>query len=338
MGETPEPKGRLFSCQGARVVAKRGQIARFIEPMECLPVEKIPEGDLWTYELKLDGYRLVGVRTGGKVTLYSRRGTDLSQRFKYVTAALVTLPDETVVDGEIVALDDEGKPNFNLLQNSRSSGSHIMYYAFDVLVSRGENLTKETLSKRREILESIIRLHDHVGISQVSSQTAKEMFAFVKSHGLEGIIAKRSDSVYEPGRRSGLWVKRRINARQELVIGGYIPSHLGVDSIVMGFYRDKQLRYAARVRAGFVPLTRRQVFERIKPLETGKCPFVNLPEKEAGRWGQGLTAEKMKECIWVKPQVVAEVEFLEWTGAHLRHTKFVGLRDDKDPRSVVRET
>jgi bifunctional non-homologous end joining protein LigD len=123
------------------------------------------------------------------------------------------------------------------------------------------------------------------------------------------------------------------------VIGGYVPSHLGVDSIVIGVYRGKELHYAARVRAGLVPLTRRQVFGRIKPLETGKCPFVNLPEKDAGRWGQGLTAEKMKDCVWVKPSLVAEVEFLEWTDAnHLRHTKFVGLRDDKDPRKVVRET
>ena len=155
----------------------------------------------------------------------------------------------------------------------------------------------------------------------------------------KGIIAKRTDSMYEPGRRSGLWVKRRVNHSQAFVIGGYVPGHLGVDSIVIGVYRDKQLHYAARVRAGFVPLTRRQVFERIKPLETAKCPFVNLPEKEAGRWGQGLTAEKMKECVWVKPRIVAEIEFLEWTGAdHLRHTKFVGLRDDKDPRSVVRES
>ena len=147
---------------------------------------------------------------------------------------------------------------------------------------------------------------------------------------MEGIIAKRTDSIYERGRRSGLWVKHRVNLSQEFVIGGYVPSRLGVDSIVIGFYRDKQLRYAARVRAGFVPLTSRQVFERIKSLETGRCAFVNLPEKDAGRWGEGLTAEKMKECIWVKPQVVADVEFLEWTGAdHLRHTKFVRLRDDK---------
>jgi DNA ligase D-like protein (predicted ligase) len=312
-------------------VAKHGETARFIEPMECLPVEKIPEGGFWTYELKLDGYRLEAVKRAGKAILYSRRGTDLSQRFKYVATALTSLPDETVIDGELVALDEQGKPNFNLLQNFRSSESHIMFYAFDVLVRKGEGLIAASLSKRREILASTVRPHDHVGISQVSNQTATEMLAFVKSHGLEGIIAKRTDSMYEPGRRSGLWVKRRINLSQEFVVGGYIPSHLGVDSIVVGLYRDKQLRYAARVRAGFVPLTRRQVFQRIKPLETAKCPFVNLPEKDAGRWGLGLTAEKMKECVWVKPRILAEIDFLKWTGAdHLRHTKFVGIRDDKD--------
>jgi ATP-dependent DNA ligase len=176
---------------------------------------------LLTYELKLDGYRLPAVRTGGKVTLYSRRGTDLTKRFANVTAALVSLPDETVIDGELVALDEQGKPNFNLLQNFRSAESHIMFYVFDVLVRRGEDLTKQNLSKRREVLESAIRPHDHVGISQVSHQTANEMLAFVKSHGLEGIIAKRADSVYEPGRRSGRWVKRRVNLSQ-----GFVPEEM----------------------------------------------------------------------------------------------------------------
>jgi DNA ligase D-like protein (predicted ligase) len=320
-------------------LGRHEQPARFIEPMECLPVETIPEGSLWTYELKLDGYRLVAVKTADRVTLYSRGGTDLSKRFERVRAALSALPDETVIDGELVALDEQGKPNFNLLQNFRSAESHIMFYAFDVLVRRGEDLTKQALSKRREVLASTVKLHDHVGISQVSSQSAEEILSFVKSHGLEGIIAKRMDSVYEPGRRSGLWVKHRSNLSQEFVIGGYVPSHLGVDSIVIGVYRDKQLRYAARVRAGFVPLTRRQVFERIQPLEMARCPFVNLPEKDAGRWGLGLTAEKMKECVWIKPRILAEIAFLEWTGAdHLRHSKFLRLRDDKNPRSVVRET
>jgi DNA ligase D-like protein (predicted ligase) len=306
--------------------------------MECLPVENVPEGGAWTYELKLDGYRMIAVKSGGMLTLRSRRGTDMTKRFEDVAAGLVDMPDETVIDGEVVALDEQGKPNFNLLQNFRSADSHIMFYAFDVLVHRGEDLMKQPLSKRRGILAGILEAHDHVGISQISRQTPKEMLVFVRTHGLEGIVAKRADSIYEPGRRSGLWVKCRLNRSQEFVIGGYVPSHLGVDSIVIGVYRGKELYYAARVRAGLVPLTRRQVFERIKRLQTNKCPFVNLPEQTAGRWGQGLTAEKMKECVWVKPHAVAEVEFLEWTDAsHLRHTKFVRLREDKDPRKVVRE-
>jgi bifunctional non-homologous end joining protein LigD len=165
------------------------------------------------------------------------------------------------------------------------------------------------------------------------------MLKWVKKNGLEGVVAKREDSVYQPGVRSGLWSKYRINLGQEFVVGGYIPSNLGVDSLVVGFYRGKDLIYAARVRAGFVPATRREVFGKIKHLKTQKCPFVNLPELEEGRWGQGLTVEKMKQCVWLKPETVARIEFLEWTGAdHLRHTKFAGLRDDKDPRRVVRET
>jgi ATP-dependent DNA ligase len=166
-----------------------------------------------------------------------------------------------------------------------------------------------------------------------------EMLQFAKSHGLEGVIAKRSDSVYQPGQRTGLWSKYRINFGQEFVVGGYVPSHLGVDALVVGFYLGKDLIYAARVRAGLVPATRREVFDKIKHLKTAKCPFANLPELAAGRWGQGLTVEKMKECVWLRPEAVAQIQFLEWTGAdHLRHTKFVALRDDKDPSRVVRET
>ena len=141
------------------------------------------------------------------------------------------------------------------------------------------------------------------------------------------------------GQRSGLWCKYRVDLKQEFVVGGYTPSNLGVDSLVVGFYRGKDLIYAARVRAGLVPATRREVFDHLKPLKTPKCPFANLPQSAAGRWGQGLTAEKMRECVWVRPAVVAEIQFMEWTGAdHLRHTKFVGLRDDKEPSKVIKET
>lgn len=164
------------------------------------------------------------------------------------------------------------------------------------------------------------------------------MLKFVRSHGLQGIVAKRIDSVYQPGLRTGLWSKHRINMEQEFVVGGYVPGSNGVDSLVVGLYEEKELHYAARVRAGFVPATRRLVFKQLQCLKNSKCPFANLPEKQAGSWGQGLTAEKMKECVWLTPEAVARIQFLEWTGAdHLRDSKFVALRDDKDPRKVVRE-
>jgi ATP-dependent DNA ligase len=161
----------------------------------------------------------------------------------------------------------------------------------------------------------------------------------VREHGLEGLVAKRIDGIYQPGKRTGLWAKHRINLGQEFVIGGYTKGTQGFDALIIGFYRDKEFVYAARVRAGFVPATRREVFAQIKDLKTEQCPFANLPETGAGRWGQGLTAEKMKECVWLQPEAVARFDFLEWTGAdHLRHTKFVAMRDDKDPKKVVRET
>jgi DNA ligase D-like protein (predicted ligase) len=315
------------------------QAASFIETMDCLPVSKLPDGPEWTYEIKLDGYRLEAVRKSRATTLYSRRQNVLNQRFPYIATALKDLPNETVIDGELVALDADGRPNFDLLQNFRSAESRIVYYAFDILMREGERLTGLPLLERRAILASVVEPGEHVALSQVSDRPAAEMLRFVKDHGLEGVVAKRSDSVYQPGQRTGLWSKYRIDLSQEFVVGGYIPSSLGIDSLVVGFYRGEDLVYAARVRAGLVPATRREVFERLKHLKTSKCPFANLPEPAAGRWGQGLTAEKMKDCVWIRPEVVAQIQFLEWTGAdHLRHTKFVRLREDKDPSKVIKET
>jgi ATP-dependent DNA ligase len=164
------------------------------------------------------------------------------------------------------------------------------------------------------------------------------MIRAVSGQGLEGVVAKRKDSTYEFGRRTGSWVKYRLNRGQELVIGGYTPGPHGLDAIIVGYYKADDLIYVARVRNGFVPTSRRQVFEKVRPLVTPDCPFVNLPEERRSRWGEGLTAEDMKHCVWVRPQVVARVEFLEWTESdHLRHSKFAGLRDDKNPRSVIKE-
>ena len=217
----------------------------------CLS-RKSPKGANWTYEIKLDGYRLEAVRSAGETTLFSRRKNVLNKKFHYVAEALEGLPNGTVIDGELVALGADGHPNFNLLQNFRSAESRVVYYVFDILIHKNRDLTQLPLSERRKILSNV--------------------------RSILGPIAP------PPGMRSGLWSKYRINLGQEFVIGGYIPSNLGVDSLVVGFYRGKDLIYAARVRAGFVPATRREVFEKIKHLKTQKCPFKNLPELVGRRY------------------------------------------------------
>ncbi|MGD0443499.1 MAG: RNA ligase family protein [Edaphobacter sp.] len=232
-----------------KTLAKR--TADFIETMDCLPVVKVPEGPEWTYELKLDGYRLEVVRAKRETILYSRRRNVLNKKFPYIASALEYLPEGTVIDGELVAMEPDGHPNFNLLQNFRSAESHITYYAFDILVHKDRDLTMLPLSERRTILRSVIVPADHIALSEVSDQTAAQMLSFVRSHGLEGIVAKRADSVYQPGLRTGLWSKHRINLGQEFVIGGYVPGTHGLDSLVVGLYQGKDLHYAARVRAGF---------------------------------------------------------------------------------------
>jgi ATP-dependent DNA ligase len=167
---------------------------------------------------------------------------------------------------------------------------------------------------------------------------AERMLALVRNHGLEGVVAKRLSSTYEHGRRSGAWAKMRVELAQELVIGGYTPGSHGFDAVLAGFYRSDGLHFCGSVRAGFVPASRRTLHAKLTPLEAAACPFVNLPEASAGRWGQGLTAAKMKDCVWLRPETVAQFRFLEWTPAdHLRHAAFVALRDDKDACLVVQE-
>ena len=312
--------------------------AQFIEPMECALVSELPEGADWTYEVKLDGYRTVGVRTSGESILYSRNGKSFNKRFPRIAEGVDDLPAETVIDDEVVALDEAGRPDFHRLQHFTAHASRIHYFVFDLLILKGRNLTELPLTERRKILKSLKLGSPRIRISEQFDISAGDLIAAVRQQQLEGVVAKRKSSVYEEGKRTGSWAKMRINKGQELVIGGFIPGPHGVDSIIVGYYRGKDLVYVARVRNGFVPATRRMVYERLKPIITDKCPFVNLPETGRSRWGEILDAEKMKKCVWVRPKPVAVVEFLEWTeGDRLRHSKFVALREDKDPREVVKE-
>lgn len=313
--------------------------AQFVEPMQCLAVDRLPEGKPWVYEVKLDGYRALGIKSGGHPKLLSRNRKDLSARFREVASALAKLPDETLIDGEIVALDANGRPSFGALQNA-SPSAVLRFFVFDLLFIRGRNVQKESLDRRRQLLrkELIPKMSGIVCYSDTLEASAADVVAAVKEQGLEGVIAKRRDSHYEAGRRSGSWVKMRVNKGQEFVIGGYVPAGSNFDSIIVGYYKGDELIYVARVRNGFTPTLRDSVFKQLPTRETQACPFVNLPQRDRGRWGEGLTAEKMTQCRWLRPELVAQIQFAEWTdGDHLRHSKFAGLRDDKDPKEVGRE-
>jgi bifunctional non-homologous end joining protein LigD len=309
-------------------------------PMLLLRKDRLPEGDAWEYQLKLDGYRAIAFKSGGKLHLRSRNDKDFAVRYPAVVKALAKLPDDTVIDGEVVAFDEEGRPSFNALQNFGSSPAPVVYYVFDVMLLSGVDVRRQPLSARRVLLEKKVlpKLKEPIRYAEPLDASLPDLIRSVKETGLEGLVAKRLDSMYEPGLRSGVWQKMRVNRGQEFVIGGYTHGSKTFDALVFGYYDKGKLMYAARTRNGFTPVTRSAVFKKFQGLEMKKCPFVNLPETKPGRWGQGLTKEKMKECVWVKPVLVAQIEFLEWTGEkHLRHSKFVGLREDKKAKDVVRE-
>jgi bifunctional non-homologous end joining protein LigD len=276
------------------------------------------------------------------VQLLSRNEKDLTRDYPAIVAALRSLTASSfVLDGEIVALDAEGRPSFQALQHRRTSALAVVYYAFDLLELNGESLLGKPLKERRRRLKALLGggSHSAVLLSEPLPGSPEHIEREIRKLRLEGVVAKRKDSPYRPGERSDTWVKVKFSPRQDFVIGGYKPNASNFESILVGYYEKRKLYFAARVKAGFTPYTRAEIFRRIAGLEIAACPFVNLPNSEGkSHWGEGITAEDMKKFKWVKPKVVVEVAFVEWTeGGLLRHPQFVGLRDDVRPSEVRRE-
>jgi bifunctional non-homologous end joining protein LigD len=303
-------------------------------------VQALPDDDDWIYEVKLDGYRALLLKDGARVQIRSRNDNDLTAAYPAVREAGRRLhADRAVVDGEIVAVDEHGRPSFQALQHRGAHpGYAIAFYAFDLIHLDGDDLTGLPLIERKAHLPAVI---DGSGIllSPALPGSAAQVRQAVAQLGLEGVIAKRKSSLYQPGLRTGSWLKLKLDRQQEFVVGGYRPGTHGVDALLVGYYEAKRLRFAGKVRAGFTPHVRRDVHHALTPLHRADCPFVDLPNARAAHWGGGVTAEQMAEMQWVTPRLVAQIRFVEWTAdGHLRHAAFLGLRGDKQAASVRRES
>lgn len=313
--------------------------ARFVPPMAAELVDRLPEGDGWMYELKLDGYRALVIKNGDDVQLRSRNDKDLTRAYPEIHRAGRRLRAESaVVDGEVVAVDAAGRPSFQALQHRSAHPDHaIVFYAFDLLHLNGENLESQPLDDRRARLPDVVK-NSGLLLSEPLPGTAAEVAAAVRALGLEGVIAKRRNSRYAAGQRGKTWLKLKLDKQQEFVIGGYRPGTHGVDALLVGVFDGRALRFAGKVRAGFTPRLRRDVYVALQDLRVDRCPFVDLPNAKTSHWGGGVTAEQMREMQWVSPRIVAQVRFVEWTAdGHLRHAAFLGVRADKPARRVRRE-
>jgi bifunctional non-homologous end joining protein LigD len=318
---------------------------RFIQPMKPRLVENSPSGGDWSYELKFDGIRACAVKDNGKVNLTSRNGNELRSRFREIADAIKELSiDECVVDGEVVALDEEGRSSFQLLQALEIEGrkSPVRFYVFDLLQLNGKNLLHLPLVQRKQFLAKICEgVTDPIRYSGEIGSDAKSLLAEVKRRGLEGLIGKLRNSVYEPGRRSGTWIKLKCVNEQEFVIGGYTPpagtrKHFG--AILVGYYTNNRLMFAGKVGTGFTAKSLSILHDKFRAEERDDCPFVDLSLKQNGKWVQGITPSEMRKCTWINPVFVCEIKFAEWTrDEKLRQPVFLGLREDKSPKEVVRE-
>ena len=318
---------------------------RFIEPMKARLMDEPPSHGDWLYELKFDGIRAIAIKDGKRVSLISRNGNKLDKRFPEIAEAVSNLPvDECVIDGEAVALDEEGRSSFQLLQALEMEGrkAPLRFYVFDLLQLNGKALLELPVEQRKQVLAKLCQnVGDPIRYSGEISGEAKTLLDEVQRRGLEGLIGKQRGSKYEAGRRSGAWIKLKASNEQEFVIGGYTPpagsrKHFG--AILVGYYDDKKLKFAGKVGSGFTEKSLSMLYKKFRAEERDDCPFVDLPSKQGGAWVQGITPSMMMKMHWVNPKFVAQIKFAEWTrDGKLRQPVFLGLREDKDVRQVVRE-
>jgi bifunctional non-homologous end joining protein LigD len=303
-------------------------------PMLATVAETLPTGDDWVYEVKWDGYRALGYVRGGDAKLVSRNGNDLTGRFSEIARSLsraVKSPD-CVVDGEVCALDEQGRPSFSAMQQGKR-GTPLVYEVFDVLEIDGVPVVDRPLRERRERLEEL--LDRRVTTVQISGlfDDGEALFEAASKQGLEGVMAKRPGSVYAEGRRTRDWLKVKTHGREEFVICGWTKGEGrrsgSFGSLVLGTYEGDELRWVGNCGTGFTEQTIEELLEAMKPLVRKTSPLAVVPK---------MPKVRKEDVTWVEPKLVCEVRFAQWThDGHLRAPVFEGLRDDKFARDVKRE-
>ncbi|MFT3870671.1 MAG: non-homologous end-joining DNA ligase [Nibricoccus sp.] len=316
----------------------------FVIPMKALGVSTPPSGT-WRCEIKFDGYRALALLDDGAAELWSRNEKNISADYPEIVKALGALKCRSaILDGEIVALDEAGRSRFQLLQAREISAARppIAYCLFDLVQLDDEDFMSRPIEERRAALEKLLkRPMAPLQLSPVFVIEPAHLMPKIQEQGLEGLIAKRPASLYEPDRRSGAWLKWKVLNEQEFVIGGFTEprnsrSYFG--AILVGYYQRGKLLYAGKVGTGFDFAALQKLHGLFSKIQRDDCPFSNLPMERRPRFGQGMTRAEMRKVTWLDPKFVAQIRFGEWThDGLLRQPVFLGLRKDKAATEVRRE-
>ena len=310
--------------------AVKAPMPQTLRPMSATLVDAPFDDERWLFEVKWDGVRVLAFVDNGTARLQSRTGHSANDRYPEVAglSRLLTLK-QAIVDGEVVALDPDGRPSFQLLQNRGREPVPIQFVAYDLLYADGRSLLRVPLEDRKRLLQNVLRQTATFRVSEHIVGSGKSFYAAARQQHLEGIIAKLRDSPYQPGVRSHAWLKLKTELTQEVVIGGFTAPRAGrkyFGALIVGVNEDGRLTYAGHVGVGFTEHTLEAVHGALQPLIQKACPFEGTPPRAN------------EKPTWVKPELVCEVKFSEWTrDGRLRQPVFLGLRDDVDPRTVRRE-
>jgi bifunctional non-homologous end joining protein LigD len=324
-GDQPEPAFTAQLLQGAK---KMTGFPGEWRPQLATLADQAFDHDDWLFETKYDGYRALAFIRDQKAELVSRNGIRFD-KYPEVTRALEGLPDDVILDGEVVVEDEKGKSNFQWLQNRNEdlSRGHLKFYVFDILYFNGFDLTQLTLSTRKKILQAALPSSQIVHYSEHVVGTGVSAFQAVEKSGGEGIIAKKIASRYQVNKRSKDWLKIKTEMQQEVVIAGYTEpqgGRVGIGALLCGVYKGKELEYAGKVGTGFTEATLKELKVKLEKIEQKESPFKNAP--------------KVAGAHWVKPKLLAQVKFTEWTSSgNMRHPVYLGLRQDKPAKKVVKE-